>query len=87
MGAAHPASESRHCSLPADTWAANTLPASKAHSQIAMGCTTLVAQANGWDQMAERQRAAEDDGVWLVPGTANLTEAFGAGNDVVTEVT
>ena len=52
-----------------------------------MGCTTLVAQANGWDQMAERQRAAEDDGVWLVPGTANLTEAFGAGNDVVTEVT
>jgi hypothetical protein len=53
-----PASQSQQWPRPADAWAANTLLASKAGSQIAMGCTTLVAHTNGWDQMAERERAA-----------------------------
>lgn len=81
-----PASQSQHWPRPADAWAANTLLATKAGSQIAMGCTTLVAHANGWDQMAERQRAAEDDGFCLGLDAANLAEAFGAGNAVVTQV-
>ena len=81
-----PASQSQHWPRPADAWAANTLLADRAASQIAMGCTTLVAHANGWDQMAERQRAAEDDGFCLGLDAANLAEAFGAGNAVVTQV-
>jgi DNA (cytosine-5)-methyltransferase 1 len=36
--------------------------------------------------MAERQRAAEDDGFCLGLDAANLAEAFGAGNAVVTQV-
>jgi DNA (cytosine-5)-methyltransferase 1 len=81
-----PASLSQHWPRPADAWAANTLLADRAASQIAMGCTTLVAHANGWNQMAERQRAAEDDGFCLGLDAANLAEAFGAGNAVVTQV-
>ena len=81
-----PASQSQHWPRPADAWAANTLLADRVPSQIAMGCTTLVAHANGWDQMAERQRAAEDDGFCLGLDAANLAEAFGAGNAVVTQV-
>lgn len=81
-----PASQSIQWPRPADAWAANTLLADKAASQIAMGCTTFVAHPNGWDQMAERQRASEDDGVCLGLDAANLAEAFGAGNAVVTQV-
>ncbi|WP_332763142.1 DNA (cytosine-5-)-methyltransferase [Pseudomonas koreensis] len=81
-----PASQSQPWPRPADAWAANTLLADRVPSQIAMGCTTLVAHANGWDQMAERQRAAEDDGFCLGLDAANLAEAFGAGNAVVTQV-
>ena len=51
-----------------------------------MGCTTLVAEPHGWDQMVERQRASEDDGLCLGLDAANLAEAFGAGNAVVTQV-
>jgi DNA (cytosine-5)-methyltransferase 1 len=71
---------------PADAWAANTLLASKADSQIAMGCTTFVAQPNGLHQMAERQRASEDDGVCLGLDASNLAEAFATGNAVVTQI-
>jgi DNA (cytosine-5)-methyltransferase 1 len=81
-----PASQSQHWPRPADAWAANTLLADRVPSQIAMGCNTLVAHANGWDQMAERQRTAEDDGICLGLDAANLAEAFGAGNAVVTQV-
>jgi len=51
-----------------------------------MGCTTIVAEPHGWDQMVERQRTAEDDGFCLGLDAANLAEAFGAGNAVVTHV-
>jgi len=81
-----PASQSIQWPRPADAWAANTLLASKAGSQISLGCTTLVAHANGWDQMAERQRTSDNDGVCLGLDAANLAEAFGAGNAVVTQV-
>lgn len=81
-----PASRSIIWPRPADAWAANTLLANKAGSQITMGCTTFVAHAHGWDQMAERQRATEDDGFCLGLDAANLAEAFAAGNAVVTQV-
>ncbi|MFL1515321.1 DNA cytosine methyltransferase [Pseudomonas prosekii] len=82
-----PASSAVQWPRPADAWAANTLLADRAASQIAMGCTTLVAHPNGWDQMAERQRASEDDGFCLGLDAANLAEAFAAGNAVVTQIT
>ncbi|MBP4002430.1 DNA cytosine methyltransferase [Pseudomonas koreensis] len=81
-----PASGKIQLPRPADTWAANTLLADRAPSQIAMGCTTFVAHAHGWDQMAERQRASEDDGFCLGLDAANLAEAFAAGNAVVAQV-
>lgn len=36
--------------------------------------------------MVERQRTAENDGLCLGLDAANLAEAFGAGNAVVTQV-
>ncbi|MDD2101242.1 DNA cytosine methyltransferase [Pseudomonas putida] len=81
-----PASRSIQWPRPADAWATNTLLANKAGSQITMGCTTFVAHPHGWDQMAERQRASEDDGFCLRLDAANLAEAFAAGNAVVTQV-
>ncbi|MFS2072276.1 hypothetical protein ACEN9D_26340 [Pseudomonas sp. CT11-2] len=50
------------------------------------GCTTFIAQPHGWHQMAERQRASEDDGLCLGLDAANLAEAFAAGNAVVTQI-
>ncbi len=51
-----------------------------------MGCATFVAEPDGWDQMAERQREAENDRLCLGLDAANLAEAFGAGNAIVTQV-
>lgn len=81
-----PASGSIQWPRSADAWAANTLLAGTAAAQIAMGCTTFVAEPNRWGQMVERQRASEDDGICLGLDAANLAEAFAAGNAVVTQV-
>lgn len=70
----------------ADAWAANTLLANKAGSQITMGCTTFIAEPNAWDQMAERQRTSEADGLCLGLDAANLAEAFAAGNAVLPQI-
>ncbi|OCR25308.1 cytosine methyltransferase [Pseudomonas syringae] len=81
-----PASGTVQWPRPADAWAANTLLANNSGSQIAMGCTTFVAEPNAWHQMVERQRAPEDDGLCLGLDAANLAEAFAAGNAVVPQV-
>ncbi|MCY1310708.1 hypothetical protein D9M70_609310 [compost metagenome] len=81
-----PASSAIQWPCQADAWAANTLLAVKAGSQITLGCTTFVAEPDGWSQMVERQREAEDDGLCLGLDEANLAEAFAAGNAVVTQV-
>lgn len=86
VDAISPASQSQRWPRPADAWAANTLLANKAGSQITMGCTTFVAESDGWGQIVERQREAEDDGLCVGLDAANLAEAFGAGNAVVTQV-
>jgi DNA (cytosine-5)-methyltransferase 1 len=62
------------------------LLANKAGSQITLGCTTFVAEPDAWDQMAERQRASEDDGLCLGLDAANLAEAFAAENAVVPQI-
>ncbi|WP_416739204.1 DNA cytosine methyltransferase [Pseudomonas sp. NFX71] len=81
-----PASSAIQWPRPADAWAANTLLANKAGSQIAMGCNTFVAEPHRWDQMVERQRASENDGICLGLDAANLAEAFSAGNAVVSQI-
>lgn len=86
VDAISPASSATPWPVPADAWAANTLLANKAGSQIALGCTTFVAEPNRWDQMAERQRASDDDGLCLGLDAANLAEAFSAGNAVVPQI-
>ena len=70
----------------ADAWAANTLLANKAGLQVTMGCTTFVAEPDAWDQMAERQRTSEADGLCLGLDAANVVEAFAAGNAVVPQI-
>jgi DNA (cytosine-5)-methyltransferase 1 len=69
-----------------DAWAAITLLANKASSQIDLGGTTFVAHTNARNQMVERQRAADDVGFYLELDAANLPEPFAAGNAVVMEV-
>ncbi|WP_268799081.1 DNA cytosine methyltransferase [Pseudomonas huanghezhanensis] len=86
VDAVPPASGSIQWPLQADAWASHTLLANKAGSQITMGCTTFVAEPNRWDQMVERQRASETDGLCLGLDAANLAEAFSAGNAVVPQV-
>ena len=81
-----PASGAIQWPRPADAWAANTLLADNAPGRISLGCTTFVAEPHRWDQMVERQRASEDDGLCLGLDEANLAEAFAAGNAVVTQV-
>lgn len=86
VDAISPASSATPWPVPADAWAANTLLANKAGSQIALGCTTFVAEPNRWYQMVERQRASDDDGLCLGLDAANLAEAFSAGNAVVPQI-
>lgn len=81
-----PASCSIQWPRQADAWAANTLLANKAGSQITLGCTTFIAEPDAWHQMAERQRASETDGLCLGLDAANLAEAFAAGNAVVPQI-
>ena len=71
-----PASGSIQWPRPADAWAANTLLADNVPGRITLGCTTFVAELNRWDQMVERQRASENDGLCLGLDEANLAEAF-----------
>jgi len=86
VDAISPASGSIQWPRPADAWAANTLLADNAPGRITLGCTTFVAEPNRWDQMVERQRASEDDGLCLGLDEANLAEAFASGNAVVPQI-
>lgn len=69
---------------PGDEWAGYTLTAPDKYrgcnSRINLGSEILVAEENGWDQMAQRARATEADGLSVGLDAANTEEAFGAGN-------
>lgn len=51
-----------------------------------MGCTTFVAEPDGWGAMDERPRKIEDDGFCGGLDAANLAEGLGAGNADVAQV-
>lgn len=71
---------------PADSWAGYTLTAPDKHDQcnsrINLGSELFVAEEDGWNQMAERARAIEADGLSRGLDAANLEEAYAAGNAV-----
>lgn len=67
---------------PADEWAGHTLQASNSASRITLGGQVLVAVQDGWNQMVERRRMSERDGLCLGLDEASLAEVRGAGNAV-----
>lgn len=70
----------------ADAWAGHTLTApdklERQNSRISMGCELLIAEANGWDQMVEREREVGLHGVRKGLDGPNIEEAYAAGNAV-----
>lgn len=67
---------------PADTWAGYTLQALNTEARITLGGELLVAESDGWDQMAERARKSERNGLRVGLGAADLAERKSAGNAV-----
>ncbi|WP_199101487.1 DNA cytosine methyltransferase [Aquitalea sp. ASV11] len=63
-----------------------TLLAGQAPSQIPIHGAGLIAQADGWDSMADRARASEHHGLCLGLDATNFAEAQAAGNAVVPQV-
>lgn len=70
----------------ADCWPGHTLQASNSASRITIGSELLVAEEDGWRQMAHRRRETENHGLCLGLDEANLKEAFAAGNAVCPQV-
>lgn len=61
--------------MPADAWAADTLLAKKAGSQIALGCTIFVAEPNRWNKwLSGSQRLTMMDlaSEWMRPTLQKL---------------
>lgn len=63
--------------------AANCFTASNAPSRINLGSETLIAEAHGWNQMVERHRGVEADGLSCGLDDAHFLARYGAGNAVV----
>ena len=53
---------------------------------ISLGCEVLVAEADGWDKMVERERVSKADGIPLGLDEPNLSQVHAAGNAVVPQV-
>lgn len=64
-------------------YAANTLLATNAPSRIGLGHEVLVAEANRWDSMVERERVSRVHGIPKGLDAINHTLRFAAGNAVV----
>jgi DNA (cytosine-5)-methyltransferase 1 len=69
---------------PADAWAGYTLTAPdkfrRCNSRTNLGSELLVAEENGWHQMAERGRAVDLHGLRAGLDETNTEEAYAAGN-------
>lgn len=63
-----------------------TLLAGSSVSQIDIQGSSLIAQSNGWREMAERARASVGHGLCLGLDATNFTEAHAAGNAVAPQV-
>ena len=66
----------------ADGWPGNTIQAANTPSRITIGGELLIAEEDGWHQMAERARATRDYGICLGLDETSLAEARAAGNAV-----
>lgn len=68
----------------ADDWAGPTLTSPDKYkfqySRISKGCELLIAEENGWHQMAERGREVELHGLRAGLDASNIEEAYAAGN-------
>jgi DNA (cytosine-5)-methyltransferase 1 len=69
-----------------DGWAHPTLLSGSAAGQINVSGSGLIAVGDGWDQMVNRQRTADDHGLCLGLDAANFAETHAAGNAVVPQV-
>jgi len=67
-------------------WAGHTLTASNAESRIDLGTEVLIAEADGWGAMVERERESRLHGIPKGMDTQNLYRRFAAGNAVVPEI-
>ncbi|WP_082806958.1 DNA cytosine methyltransferase [Collimonas pratensis] len=67
-------------------WAYPTLLSGSSSAQINISGTGLIAAADGWDQMAHRQRTIDDHGLCSGLDAANFAETHAAGNAVVPQV-
>ena len=67
-------------------FAGNTLTARNNSTRIGLGCEVLVAEENGWRQMADRQRGIEVHGLPTGLDDANVLATYAAGNAVVPAV-
>ena len=66
----------------ADGTTVHTITAKRVSCLISLGCEVLVAQADGWGKMADRERSAKADGVPLGLDASNACEIYAAGNAV-----
>jgi DNA (cytosine-5)-methyltransferase 1 len=70
----------------ADKHAGYCFTAKNAAGRINLGCEVLIAEANGWNQMAKRQRSSELHGVPIGLDRINLYQSWAAGNAVSPQV-
>ncbi len=69
-----------------DGWAYPTLLSGSAAGQIDISGSGLIATADGWDQMVDRQRTIDHHGLCGGLDEANFAETHAAGNAVVPQV-
>lgn len=70
----------------ADAHVGNTLSANDVRCRLQLGCEVLIAEENGWRQMAQRERVSALHGLPLGLDDENLAMHFAAGNAVVPAV-
>lgn len=68
------------------SWPGHTLQATNSSSRISIGSELLVAEENGWHQMAERERAVEDHGLPAGLDPRDWHAIYGAGNCIAVQV-
>jgi DNA (cytosine-5)-methyltransferase 1 len=63
-------------------WPGNTLQASNAACRISLGSELLVAEADGWHSMVERERTSARDGIPLGLDERDWAQVYATGNAV-----
>ena len=81
-----PSSGSQRLPRSQDGAVVHTLAAKRANCSINLGCEVLVAEADGWHSMADRERVSRDHGVPLGLDVPDHRQRHAAGNAVVPQV-